>query len=404
MTNPRPLGWRLGVLAMLLATLAGSGLAQKRYDTGASDTEIKIGHSIPYSGPVSAYGTMGKAGAAYFAKVNAEGGIHGRKINFISLDDAYNPTKAVEAARKLVEQDGVLLMYAPVGTAQNIAIRRYMNAKKVPHLFVGTGATLFGDPAQYPWTMGWLPSYQTEGRIFAQHVLATQPEAKVAVLYQNDDFGRDYLKGFRDALGAKADTMVVAQQSYEVTDPTVDSQIVTLKGSGATVLVNLSTPKFGAQAIRRVAALGWKPTHYVASVASSVGAVLKPAGLDVSTGVITAAFTRDPTDSRWNDAPEMKEYKAWLAKYYPEGDVNDSLNVLAYASAQTLVQVLKQAGDDLTRENVMRQAANLKLTLPMLYPGVDIQTGPKDYFPVEKMQLMRFNGAQYEPLGQVLGQ
>jgi branched-chain amino acid transport system substrate-binding protein len=404
MNSTRPLGWRRGALALVLATLASTGFAQKRYDTGASDTEIKIGHSIPYSGPVSAYGTMGKAGAAYFAKVNAEGGINGRKVNFISLDDAYNPSKAVEAARRLVEQDGVLLMYAPVGTAQNIAIRRYLNAKKVPHLFVGTGATLFGDPDKFPWTMGWLPSYQTEGRIFAQHVLATQPDAKVAVLYQNDDFGRDYLQGFRDALGAKADSMVAAQQSYEVTDPTVDSQLVTLKGSGANVLVNLSTPKFAAQAIRRVAALGWKPTHYVASVASSVGAVLKPAGLEPSTGIITAAFTRDPTDARWNDAPEMKEYKAWLGKYYPEGDVNDSLNVLAYASAQTLVQVLKQAGDDLTRENVMRQAANLNITLPMLYPGVDIKTGPKDFFPVEKMQLMRFDGQQYEPFGQVLGQ
>jgi branched-chain amino acid transport system substrate-binding protein len=390
-----------GLAATLGVTVAFTAQAQKRYDPGASDTEIKIGHIVPYSGPVSAYGTIGKAAGAYFAKLNAEGGINGRKINFMSLDDAYTPSRTVEQTRKLVEQEEVLLMFGTLGTAHNMAIQRYMNAKKVPQLFVATGATRFGDPKGFAWTMGWQPTYQAEGLIYAQHILATKPNAKIGILMQNDDFGKDYLKGFMDGLGDKAKTMVVSQMTYEVTDPTVDSQLVALKGSGADVFFTITTPKFAAQAIRKVVEIGWNPTHYLSSVSQSVTSVLKPAGFDNAKGVISAAYLRDPTD--YKDAKETQDYVAVMTKYYPGGDPNDSLNVLGYSSAQTLEFVLRKAGDDLTRANIMKIAANMSMTLPMLYPGIEIKTSADDFHPIEKMQPQQFDGTRYVPMGKVMG-
>jgi ABC-type branched-subunit amino acid transport system substrate-binding protein len=392
---------RLGALA--LCAFASGAQAQKSYDPGATDTEIKIGNLVPYSGPASSYGTIGKAAGAYFDKINAEGGIKGRKIRFLSLDDGYNPAKTVEQTRKLVEQEEVLLLFASLGTAQNASIQRYMNAKKVPQLFLISGANRWDDPRNFPWTMGWLPSYRTEGQVYAQHIRATNPDAKIAILSQNDDYGRDNLKGFLDGLGELAKTMVVAQATYEVTDPSIDGQIVTLKSSGANVFVNFSTPKFAAQAIRKTTEIGWKPTQYLSSVSNSVTAVLKPAGFEKAVGIISSTYFRDPTDARWKNTPEYAEYAAWLKKYYPTGDEADSLNVIGYSLAQTLVQVLKQAGDNLTRANVMKEAANLSMTLPMLIPGIDIKTAPDDFSPISRIQLIKFNGASYEPLGRVIG-
>ena len=391
--------------ALLLGAAAGfAAHAQKQYDPGATDTSIKIGHIVPYSGPVSAYGTIGKTASAWFAKVNAEGGINGRKVDFISLDDAYTPSKTVEQARKLVEQDEVLLLFGSLGTAHNMAIRRYMNAKKVPQLFVATGATRFGDPKGFPWTMGWQPTYQTEGLIYAQHILKTKPDAKIAILMQNDDFGKDFLKGFLDGFGDKAKTMVVAQASYEVTDPTVDSQMVNLKASGADTFFNISTPKFAAQAIRKAADIGWRPTHYLSSVSASVTSVIKPAGPENAVGVISAIYSRDPSDPMWKGVKEFEDYKAFMTKYDPAGDIGDSLNVTGYSSAQTLEYVLRKAGDNLTRENIMKIAANMSFTLPMLYPGIDIKTSPDDFHPLERMQTVRFDGTRFEPFGPVQGQ
>lgn len=371
---------------------------QKKYDTGASDTEIRIGNFVPYSGPVSAYGTIGKAHAAYFAKINAEGGINGRKITYLSADDAYNPAQSVEQTRKLVERDGVLLMFGALGTSHNQAVHRYMNQRKVPQLFVSTGATRWGDPKNFPWTMGWQPTYQLEGRTFAQHILATRPQAKVAVLMQNDDFGKDYLKGVLDGFGEQAKQRIVVQQTYEVGDPTVDSQMVALKGSGADTFINISTPKFAAQSIRKAADIGWKPAHYLVSVSLSISSVLKPAGLDNARGVMTASYLREPSDPTNQGTPELAGYLAFMKQFYPAGDPNDSLNVIGYSQAQTLVQVLRQAGDELTRANIMRQAASLKMDLPMLYPGISLQTGADDFFPIKKMQLVRFDGSRYAPV------
>ena len=386
----------------LAASLGCSAYAQKRYDTGASDTQIKIGNILPYSGPVSAYSTIGKAAGAYIAKVNAEGGVNGRKIDFISVDDAYTPSKTVEQTRKLVEQDEVFAIFLPIGTAHNQAIQRYLNAKKVPQLFVGSGATRFGNIKQNPWTMGWQPTNHAEAVAYAQHILKTKPDAKIAILMQNDDFGKDYLEGVMDGLGAKAKSMIVSQQTYETTDPTADSQIVTMKASGADTLLLLTTPKFSAMAIRKTADIGWKPTRYVVSSASSVGSVLKPAGFDASTGVISATYLRDPTDPGTQGTKEYQDYVAFMKQYYPGGDANDTLNVLGYSAAQTLVATLKQAGDNLTRENVMKQALNLNLTLPMLQPGINVQTSPTDAFPIEKLQLIQFNGTRYETTGGVI--
>lgn len=393
----------LAALAVAVALMGGSALAQKKYDPGASDKEIKVGHLNPYSGPASAYGAIGKAITAYFDKVNAEGGINGRMVKFISLDDGYNPAKSVEQARKLVEEDEVLLLFQPLGTPSNSAIHKYMNSKKVPQLFVATGATKWGDPKNFPYTMGWQPNYQSEAKIYAAHLLETKPNGKVAILYQNDDYGKDYLKGFEDGLGDKAKTMVVSKLSYEVTDPTVDSQMVSLKASGADVFFNITTPKFAAQAIKKAGELGWKPQHYLNSVSSSVKSVLVPAGVESSTGIVTAGYIKDPTDPQFQKGKEWDEWVAWMKKYHPSGSLSDNFNVYGYTVAQTLAQVLKQAGDNLTRDNIMKQAASLDMTLPMLLPGVNIKTGPDDFYPIEREQLMRFNGKGWELFGKVYG-
>jgi len=391
----------LAIAGIAAAAISVSAVAQKKYDTGATDTEIKIGDTKPYSGPASAYGTIGKAISAYFDKVNAEGGINGRKIKFISLDDGYNPAKTVEQVRKLVEEEEVLFVFNPLGTPSNTAIQKYMNTKKVPQLFVATGATKWGDYKNNPWTMGWQPNYQTEGKIYAAHILETKPNAKIGVLYQNDDYGKDYLKGFEDGLGEKAKTMIVSKVSYEVTDPTVDSQMVTLKGSGADTFFNITTPKFAAQAIKKAAEIGWKPTHYLNNVSASVGSVLTPAGLDNSKDIITTQYGKDPTDPQWDNDKGMQDWKAWMAKYFPSGDVKDASNVYGYAVAMTVVQVLKQCGDNLTRENVMKQAANLDMTLPTSLPGINVKTSPTDFYPIEREQLARFDGKTWKLFGKV---
>ena len=392
------------LLVPVLALCAAPGvLAQKKYDPGATDSEIKMGQTMPYSGPASAYGTIGRVEAAYFKKVNDEGGVNGRKVVLLSLDDGYSPPKTVEMTRKLVEQDEVLLMFQPLGTAANSAIHKYLNAKKVPHLFVASGATKWGDPKNFPWTMGWNPSYQTEGRVYAKDILKSHPNGKIAVLYQNDDYGKDLLKGLKDGLGDKAAKMIVMEASFEVSDPTVDSQIVSLKGSGADIFVNIATPKFASLAIRKVYDIGWKPVHYLNNVSLSVGSVLTPAGLEKSVGLITVGYLKDATDAAWANDPAMKEFLAFMKKYYPEGNVADSSNVYGYSAAQAMVQVLKQCGDNLTRENVMKQAASLKdLQLPLARPGIRMNTSATDFQPFQALQLQRFNGKQWEAVGDVI--
>jgi ABC-type branched-subunit amino acid transport system substrate-binding protein len=399
-----PLFARRATLALITAAalLPTAVLAQKKYDTGANDKEIRLGNLVPYSGPASAYGIPGKAMAAVFDKVNAEGGINGRKIKFFSLDDGYNPAKTVEQARKLVEEEEVLALVGTLGTAQNSAIHKYMNAKKVPHLFLNSGANKWGDPKNFPWTMGFIPSYFTEGRAFAKHILATKPNAKVAVLYQNDDFGKDYLKGVLDGFGDKAKTMIVSQQTYEVTDPTVDSQLVSMKGSGADTFISITTPKFAAQAIRKVAENGWKPAQYLVSVSTSVSSVLKPAGFENGQGIISSSYLRDPADQSIHGTKEYQEYAALIKKYYPGGDADDSLTANGYTLAQTMVEVLKRAGDNLTRENIMKVAANLDLTLPMLAPGIKLKTAADDFYPISQLQLTKFAGNRFEPFGPII--
>jgi branched-chain amino acid transport system substrate-binding protein len=390
------------VMSMCVATVISSpSFGQKKYDPGANDSEIKIGNIMPYSGPLSAYSSVGKAEAAYFNKINVEGGVNGRKINFISVDDGYSPPKTVEQARKLVENDEVLFIFQSLGTPTNIAIEKYLNDRKVPQLFVSSGATRFGDPKNFPWTMGWQPTYQTEGRIFAQYVLQNYPNAKIGILYQNDDSGKDYLKGFKD--GLNGGIQIVAETPYEVSEPTVESQIVTIKNHGADVLFIEAAPKFAAQAIRKVAELNWKPVELLVSVSNSVGAVLKPAGFENAKGILSAGYLKDPTDVRWKDDLAVKTWKEFMAKYYPDGDRTSGFPVFGYLLSQTLVQVLKQCGDDLTRENVMRQAANLKdLELDMLLPGIKINTSPTDYYPIEQMQMTRFNGEYTELFGPMM--
>ena len=397
---------RMGALSAALAILAvtsSGALAQKKYDVGVTDTEIKIGNIMPYSGPVSAYGVIGKTEAAYFNKINAEGGINGRKINFISYDDAYSPPKTVEQARKLVESDEVLLIFNSLGTPPNSAIQKYMNSKKVPQLFVATGATKWNDPKEFPWTMGWQPNYQSETQIYAKYILKNKPNAKIAVLYQNDDYGKDYLKGLKDGLGAKAASMIVAEDSYETTEPTIDSHIVNLKSSGADVFVNISTPKFAAQAIKKNAEIGWKPLHFLNSVSSSIGATIKPAGIDASQGIISSAYIKDPTDPQWKDDPGMKNFNAFLDKYYPEANRTDAFVVYGYTVAQTMVYVLKNCGDDLTRANVMKQAASIKgLKEDGLLPGIKITTSATDFAPIEQLQLQKLEGDTWHLFGDII--
>jgi branched-chain amino acid transport system substrate-binding protein len=395
----------LASLVLGLSAAADPAAAQKKYDPGATDSEIRIGNIMPYSGPLSAYALIGRTETAFFNKINAEGGINGRKITFISYDDGFSPPKTVEQARKLVESDEVLLIFQSLGTPTNNAIRQYMNGKKVPQLFVATGATQFGDLKSFHWTMGWQPTYQTEGRIYAKYILQNLPQGKIGVLYQNDDSGRDYLKGLHDGLGEEATKrMIVAELPYEPTDPTVDRQIVTLKTMGADIFFNEASPKFAAQAIKRAAEIGWKPVQFLASISNSVGSVLKPAGLEASTGILSTNYLKDATDPTWKDDPALKEWAAFMDKYFPEGDKSSTFSVYGYLTAQTMVQVLKQCGDELTRENVMKQAANLKdLELGMLLPGIKINTSPTDYFPVEQMQMSRFNGDHGELFGSVIG-
>jgi branched-chain amino acid transport system substrate-binding protein len=389
------------IASVALLLLAVPAAAEKRYDTGASDTEIKIGNIMPYSGPASAYGTIGKTLAAYFNKINAEGGISGRKITFVSYDDGYAPPKTVEQARRLVESDDVLFILNSLGTAHNTAIQKYMNTKKVPQLFVATGATKFGDPKNFPWTMGWQPNYQSEGRVFAQYILKNHPDGKIGILFQNDDYGKDYVKGLKDGLAGKM--LIVAELPYEPTDPTVDSQIINLKAAGADIFYNVTTPKFAAQAIKKAAEVGWKPVHLLNSVSASTGAVMKPAGLENAKGVMTLSYLKDPTDPVWNDDAGKKEWLAFMEKYYPEGDRTSSFTVYGHLVAQTMVQVLKQCGDDLTRENVMRQAASLKdVTFGMFLPGVKLNTSATDYFPIEQMQMARFGGESFELFGPII--
>jgi branched-chain amino acid transport system substrate-binding protein len=392
------------VALVIAAALAASPvLAQKKYDPGATDTEIKVGNINPYSGPASAYGTIGKSIGAYFKKINDDGGVNGRKINYITYDDGYSPPKAVEMARKLVEQDEVLLIFQSLGTPSNSAIQKYMNAKKVPQLFVATGATKWNDPKNFPWTMGWQPNYQTEGTIYAQHILKNTPNAKIGILYQNDDYGKDYLKGFKDGLGAKT-SMIVKEVSYEVADPTVDSQMVQLQTAGADTFFNITTPKFAAQAIRKAYDSGWKPVHYLNNVSASVGSVLTPAGLDKSVGLISTQYLKDPTDKAWANDPAIVAWTAFMKKYYPDGDMIDASNFYGWAVAQSLVQVLKQCGDNLTRENVMKQAASLKdFVLTAALPGIKINTSATDFAPFESVQLIRFDGKQWVRFGEVMG-
>jgi branched-chain amino acid transport system substrate-binding protein len=388
----------------LLAVAARPGAAEPRYGPGASDSEIKIGQTMPYSGAASAYGTIGKAEAAYFAMINDQGGINGRKIKFLTVDDGYSPPKTVEQIRKLVEQDQVLLLFQTMGTATNNAVHKYVNDKKVPHLFLASGASLWADPEHFPWTIGWQPDLQTEGAIYAQDILNNNAQARIAVLYQNDDYGKDYIKGFSAGLGADAAKMIVAVASYESTDPTVDSQVVTLQASGADTFFNVSSPKFAAQAIRRAHDIGWKPRQYLTSGSSSVAAVLQPAGFEKSIGIISAAYIKDPTDSQWQDSPSYRDWLAWMKQYNRDADVADRFNVYGYSAAQTLVQVLRQCGDDLTRENVMRQAENLQdLQLPMMLPGVLISTSSSNFHPIRQMQLQRFDGERWVLFGSIIG-
>jgi len=399
-------GTRLVVAGLTLALFAATStaaLAQKKYDTGATDTEIKIGNIMPYSGPASAYGVIGKTEAAYFKKINDAGGINGRKINFISYDDGYSPPKTVEQARKLVESDEVLFVFNSLGTPPNSAIQKYMNSKKVPQLFVATGATKWNDPKDFPWTMGWQPSYQSESRIYAKYLLKEKPDAKIAVLYQNDDYGKDYLKGLKDGLGAKAASMIVAEESYETTEPSIDSHIVKLKATGADVFMDITTPKFAAQAIKKAAEIEWKALHILNNVSASVGSVIKPAGYENSQGIISAAYLKDVSDPQWDNDAGMKTFLEFLAKDFPEGNKLDGSVIVGYGVAQTMVKVLQQCGDNLTRENIMKQAANLKdFRTEVLLPGVTINTSPTDFAPISQLQLMRFKGERWELFGDII--
>jgi ABC-type branched-subunit amino acid transport system substrate-binding protein len=397
---------KLAIFSAAFAVLAASSsgaLAQKKYDTGATDTEIKIGNIMPYSGPASAYGVIGKTEEAYFKKINAAGGINGRKINFISYDDGYSPPKTVEQARKLVESDEVLLVFNSLGTPPNSAIHKYMNSKKVPQLFVATGATKWNDPKDFPWTMGWQPNYQSETQIYAKYILKEKPDAKIAVLFQNDDYGKDYLKGLKDGLGAKAASMIAMEESYETTEPSIDNHIVKLKSTNADIFINITTPKFAAQAIKKMAEIQWKPLHFLNNVSASVGSVIKPAGYENSQDIISAAYLKDASDKQWDNDPGMKEFYAFLEKDFPEGNKLDGSVVVGYGVSQTLVKVLQMCGDNLTRENVMKQAANLKdFRTEVLLPGIKINTGPADFAPISSLQLMKFKGEKWELFGDVI--
>ena len=391
--------------ASALALLSGStaAFAQKKYDNGATDSEIKLGHAGPYSGPASAYGVIGKGIEAYWKSCNDKGGINGRKVNFITLDDGYSPAKTVEVVRQLVEQDKVLCLFNTLGTPSNTAIQKYMNQKKVPQLYVATGASKWGRLKEFPWTMGYQPDYHTEAVIYAKHIQANIKDAKVGVLMQNDDFGKDYVDGFKEGLGKDADKVIAKLVTYEVTDPTVESQIIQLKDSGANVFFNVATPKFAAQAIRKAADISWKPAQYMTNVSASVSSVMKPAGFDNCQGIITAAYLKDPTDKRWDDDAEMKTWRAWMDKYMPGANQGDANYIYAYSVSFLMQQTLAKCGDTLTHENVMKQAANFqKLRVPLLLPGITVSTSPTDYYPIQAVQLQRFKGESWELFGDVM--
>jgi branched-chain amino acid transport system substrate-binding protein len=388
--------------ALAIALSASSAYAQKKYDTGATDTEIKIGQTVPFSGPASAYAGIGKTQAAYMRMINEQGGINGRKINLIQYDDAYSPPKAVEQVRKLVESDEVLLTFQLIGTASNAAVQKYLNVKKVPQLLAGTGASKFTDPKNFPWTIGFNPNYQTEGRIYAAYILKNYPNAKIGALYQNDDLGRDYMTGLKAGLGDKAATMIVGETSYELTDPTIDSQIVKLKSLGADLLYDASTPKFAAQAIKKIAELGWHPIQMMTNVSASVGAVLKPAGLENAEGILSAGYQMDVTDPQWDSYPGMQRFRAFMAKYYPEADKSESGPLTAFNTSTALVEVLKRCGDNLTRANVMMVVANMDFEIDTYIPGIRIKTSPTDFYPIEQVQMMKFTGEKWQLFGPII--
>jgi len=392
------------VTATAVITLtSGAAFAQKKYDTGASDTEIKIGNIMPYSGPASAYGIIGKTEEAYFKMINEKGGINGRKINFVTYDDGYSPPKAVEQVRKLVESDEVIVVFNPLGTPSNSAIQKYLNAKKIPQLFVATGATKWNDPKNFPWTMGWQPSYQSEAQIYAKWLLKEKPDAKIAILYQNDDFGKDYLKGTKDGLGAKGASMIVMEESYEVSEPSIDGHIVKIKAANPDVLLIYATPKFAAQTIKKTAELSWKPLQILTNVSISVGSVMKPAGFEAAQGVLSAAYAKDSTDPQWANDPGMKKWNEFVDKYMPGADKSDTSMVYGYGAASTLAKALEMCGDDLTRANLMKQAASLKDFAPdTLLPGVKINTGATDFAPIAQLQMQRFKGERWELFGEII--
>ncbi|RIX83252.1 ABC transporter substrate-binding protein [Acidovorax cavernicola] len=397
---------RTGLTALAALLIGGplSGRAEKRYGPGVTDTEIKIGNTSPYSGPGSAYGAIAKMHAAYFRMVNEKGGVNGRRINYLSYDDALSPPKTVEQTRKLVEQDQVLAVFNSVGTAANLAVQKYLNNKKVPQLLIGAGSTRLIDPKTFPWTIGWQPTYHSEGAIYAKYILANIPDARVAILSQNDDFGRDYVGGLKAGFGDKAKSLIVSETTYEPTDATVDSQILKMKALGANVLVNITTPKFAAQTIKKVAEVGWKPTHFLTSISISMGAVMRPAGLENGQGIISAAYLMEATDDRWKDYPEMREWNAFMDKYLPDANKADWMNVFGYVAAQALVHVLQQCGDDLSRENLMKQAASMKnVRFKLMLPGIFANSSDKNFFPVRQLQMVRLNGQKWEPFGAVMG-
>jgi branched-chain amino acid transport system substrate-binding protein len=401
MPTRRVMAFSFSVTALLLTSALAAEAGQ--YGPGVSDTEIKIGNTMPYSGPASGLGTLGKAEAAYFAMINDQGGVNGRKINFITRDDGYSPPKTVEIVRHLVEQEQVLLMFSQLGTATNTAVQDYLNDNKVPQLFIATGAAKWDDPKHHPWTIAFTPSYPIEARIYGRYILKNLPDAKIAVLYQNDDFGKDYITGLREALGDKADRIIVATKSYETTDPTVDSQIVALQNSGADVLLTAAVPKFAAQAIRKVYDIGWKPTHFVGYPSSSIGGVMKPAGVEKSIGIISGTPFKDGSDPQWHDTPEFKDWLAWMQKYNASANPGDPFNVDGYVRGKILVTLLKAAGDNLTRENLMKQATSIHdMTLPMLLPGITVSTSAGDYQPIKQMQLQKFDGTTWKLFGEVI--
>jgi branched-chain amino acid transport system substrate-binding protein len=394
----------LATIALCLGLAALPAAAQKNYAPGISDTEIKIGQTMPYSGPASAYGTIGRAQAAYFQMINDKGGINGRKLVLISLDDSYSPPKTMEQTRRLVEQEQVAFIFQSLGTPTSVVVRKYLNDRKVPQMFIAAGATFWGDPEHYPWTIGFQPSYQSEARIYAKYILENKPNAKIAILYQNDDAGKDYAKGFKDGLGPEGvKKLVIAETTYESNDPTVDSQITSLMGSGADTFFEHTTPKFAAQAIRKMYDLGWKPTHFLANVSASVAAVMEPAGFEKAQGIISSAYLKDPNDKQWADDPGYRDWLAWMKKYYPEGNLAEVFNVYAYNVAQGLVKVLEQCGEDLSRENIMKQAANMDYVLPMLLPGIKVHTSPTDFYPIKQLRLERFEGKEWVLFGDAIG-